>query len=251
VRRREMSASSRQTQVATAHPGLDNFVNALRDEGRYASAYDRLVSSLELIARSRRGGRILVTSARPREGKSTVVVNLALAMSFAGRRVLVIDADLRCPTLHQLLERPNHRGLADVLSGQCDVGEVLQAVTFRPGTSPTGSVTAITSGTVSPDSAHLLGLPRMAATLENLSGSFDFIVLDSPPVLPVNDPIVLATAADMVLLVIQAGEAAADEVQRARQRLESVNATIVGSVLTRFDSAREEDGHYEYPYRPD
>jgi capsular exopolysaccharide synthesis family protein len=172
-------------------------------------------------------------------------------MSLAGRRVLVVDADLRCPTLHQLLELPNHSGLANVLSGQCDVPDVLQTVTFRARTSPTGSLSVITSGTVSADSVHLLGLPRMAATLEDLSCRFDFIVLDSPPVLPVNDPIVLSTAADMVLLVIQAGEAAAHEVRRARQRLESVSARIVGSVLTRFDGAREEDGQYEYPYRPD
>ena len=224
-------------------------MKALHDDARYASAYDRLVSSLELIARSRSARRVLVTSARPAEGKSTVVINLALALSLAGRRVLVVDADLRCPTLHQLLDLPNHSGLANVLCGERDVSDVLQTVTIETAAGPARSLTVITSGTVSPDSVHLLGLPRMAATLEDLMGRFDFVLLDSPPVLPVNDPIVLATVADMVLLVIQTGTAG-PEVRRARQRLESVGTTIVGSVLTRSDSAAEEDGHYQYPYGP-
>ena len=238
-----MSSSLRHREVAKAQPRVDDFLNALRGDGRYASTYDRLLSSLELIALSRPGRRILVTSARPREGKSTVVVNLALAMTIARRRVLVVDADLRYPTLHRLLDLPNDSGLANMLSGQCDASEVLQTVTLPAGTSPTtGSLSVIASGTVSPESVHLLGSPRMAATLEDLSGRFDFILLDSPPVLPVNNPIVLATVADMVLLVIQAREAAEHEVRRARQRLESVGDRIVGSVLTDFDDAGEEDG---------
>jgi capsular exopolysaccharide synthesis family protein len=250
LRRREITSSWRETSVAPDQSRLEDFVKALHDDARYASAYDRLFSSLELTARSRSGRRVLVTSARPGEGKSTVVINLALAMSLAGRRVLVVDADLRCPTLHQLLDLPNHSGLANVLSGERDVSDVLQTVAIEAPAGPARCLKVITSGAVSPDSVHLLGLPRMAATLEGLIERFDFVLLDSPPVLPVNDPIVLATVTDMVLLVIQAGTASGHEVRRARQRLESVGTTVVGSVLTRCDGAAEEDGHYQYPYGP-
>jgi capsular exopolysaccharide synthesis family protein len=251
LRGRDVGLSLRQTAVVDARPQLDDFVHALRDDRRYASAYDRLLSSLDLAARSRPGGRVLVTSARPGEGKSTVVVNLAVAMGLAGRRVLVVDADLRCPALHRLLDVGNHRGLADVLSGQCAAADVVQSIDLPTTASPARSLSVITSGPVSADSVHLLGSPRMAAALGDVSQPFDFVLLDSPPILPVNDPIVLSTVSDMVVFVIQAGETAGPEVRRARQRLERVSDRIVGSVLTRFDGAWEDDGQYAYPYGPD
>jgi Mrp family chromosome partitioning ATPase len=159
----------------------------------------------------------------------------------------VVDADLRRPALHHLLELPNESGLADVLSGQVEGRDAVQMLTIQAASGVARTLGVLTSGAVSADSVHALGLPRLAETLAGLGAGFDFVLLDSPPVLAVNDAIVLSTVADMVLLVIRAGDAAEHEVRRARERLEASGGRVVGCVLTGCDAAAAEDGQHPYP----
>lgn len=227
---------------ADAPVGYADFVQALKDEPRYAAAYEALFSSLELLARARQPMSVLVTSAGPREGKSSVVANLALVMGAAGRRVLAIDADLRRPSLHENLNLPNRSGLSELLLGQAEPLAVLQRASAN---GFSGAGVSLVSAGAAPEAALAIPTPRLASALQALSGGFDFVLLDSPPVLAVNDAAALAACVDGVLLAIRAGTTSEEDLRRAKQRIEQAGGRILGSVLTRYDGT---GGSHPYPY---
>jgi capsular exopolysaccharide synthesis family protein len=181
---------------------------------------------------------LLVTSAEPGEGKSTIVANLAYAVAQAGRQVLVIDCDLRLPTLHKIFNLSNEIGLSNVLKQEATLTEAIQASQI-PG------VQVLTSGPSPAYPAELLGSPHMSALLEQLKQQFDLILLDSPASLAVTDAAVLAPLVDGVLLVVGRAQSRQRAVEAAQQQLTSVKARLVGIVVNRAELFSS----YHYYYR--
>jgi polysaccharide biosynthesis transport protein len=194
-----------------------------------SEAYRSLSTSLQFTTDSGLPKSLLITSAGPSEGKS--ITSLAIARHFAtvGLKVLLVDADLRKPSLHTKLGADNSRGLSNYLTGACTPPEAMQATT-------TPNLTFISTGPLPPNAADLLGSPRLLSLLSVGLEVFDLIVLDGPPVMGLADAQLLASAAAATIFVIGSGQARTGAVRVALKRLEMARAPIIGTVLTKFDS---------------
>jgi capsular exopolysaccharide synthesis family protein len=180
---------------------------------------------------------IAVTSANPREGKTMMASNLAVSMAMAGRRVLLVDADLRRPQMHQIFNVTRSPGLSDVITGDAKPSDAL-----RPTRTPGLFVLAAGSDAASP--TDLLDSERLQQLIHGFSQVFDVILLDCPPVLAVADASIIAHAASSVLFVVRSGDTSRDAARAAVDRLVSVQAQVVGVVL---NNAKVDAGS-EYGY---
>ncbi|MEO8256162.1 MAG: CpsD/CapB family tyrosine-protein kinase [Acidobacteriota bacterium] len=176
---------------------------------------------------------LIVTSARPQEGKTITATNLALALAYGGARVLLIDGVIRRPGLHRPLRLTNERGLSEVLNGQARVRDVIQR-TVDP------NLLVITGGKTPRHPSELLSSERMKTLLANLAnGPFDWVLIDTPPVLTVNDAIVLAPSVAGVVCVIGAGMTRGVQAQRAVDTILLANPRSVSIVLDQVDCSRD------------
>lgn len=197
-----------------------------------AEAYRTLRTSLEFSSLDRPLRSLVVTSSSPDEGKSTTVANLAVALAQAGRRTVVVDADLRRPSLHSLFGLPNTAGLTSMMLDE--------AATAQPPyqAGPVAGLRALTSGPLPPNPAELLASRRFDEILARLIQDADIVLFDAPPLMAVSDAAVLAARVDGVILVVQAEKTKREAVQRAKKMLERVNAHLVGAVLTEVKGER-------------
>lgn len=203
----------------------DRTLITLRDPGSLAAeAYRTLRTNIQFSSLDRPLKTLLITSTDPDEGKSVTLANLAVTMAQAEQRVLMVDCDLRRPSLHTIFGLTNEQGLTSAILDQ-GAGELPIQATTVPGLS------LLASGPLPPRPADLLGSRRMGVMLERLHAEADIILIDTPPVVAVTDAAVLAPKADGVLLVLQAGHTRRDRAREARQILEKVKAHIVGVVL--------------------
>jgi capsular exopolysaccharide synthesis family protein len=183
---------------------------------------------------------ILVTSAQPLEGKTTTAANIAMALAYGGSRALLIDADMRRPGLHRLLRLTNERGLSQVLTGQARVRDVIQR-TVDP------NLLAITAGKTPPNPSELLASERMKTLLTNLThGPFDWIVIDTPPVLAVTDAVILAPAVSGVTVVIGAEMTRRRLAERAIDTIMQTRPKYAAVVLNKVDFARNKYYYSRY-----
>jgi capsular exopolysaccharide synthesis family protein len=216
-------------------------VAVLRDPNSIESeAYRTLRAVLDFVAKDRPFTVLLVTSPRPGEGKSSVAANLAAVMAQAGRKVVLVDGDLRRPQVHRLFVTGNPRGLSSVLTGDSPLQDCVQHVDRDR------NVALLTAGPPPPDPAELLSHDRLGRALAALAEGSDLVVVDAPPVLPVADPIILAQAADATLLVATAGLSDRREWAETLERLGKVNADVIGSVLLRPGSDVQATPSYRY-----
>ncbi|MDF2814516.1 MAG: hypothetical protein K0Q81_716 [Paenibacillus sp.] len=183
------------------------------------------------IRYTRVGGEIrsiLVTSSLPGEGKSTVAVNLAVAMAETGRTVLLVDGDLRTPAVHEAFELPNIIGLTSILVDQAQLKDCVYAIRDSPG------LDVLPSGPVSPNPAELLGSNGMIHLLAELHDKWDTLIIDSSSVLmPASDALTLSSLTEGVLLVVQSGKVLQKHTNTAKQLLEKQGAHLLGAVLNR------------------
>jgi capsular exopolysaccharide synthesis family protein len=183
---------------------------------------------------------LLVTSAGPTEGKTSVSANLAVILAQGGQRVILVDADLRRPRLHRVFDLPREPGFTSLVVDEVDD---LQAL-LRPTSQP--DLYLLPAGPLPRNPAELLGSARAAEVMAQLARHADVVVYDSPPAATVTDAVVLGSRVDAVLHVVKAGEPRRDVVLRARTLLEKVNARILGPVL---NQVRLSDmGYYTYYY---
>jgi len=182
---------------------------------------------------------VMVTSSGPAEGKSTTAANLAIVMGQADKKVLLLDADLRKPTVHHTFDLLNRKGLSTYLAGQDKLEDIIQKTEHT-------NVDVITSGPVPPNPAELLNSKAMSRFLEEASRYYDQILIDSPPVIAVTDAQVLATKVDGVILVVDSGRTNKEIAVKAKQQLEHVKANILGIVLNNKEI--KGDSYYYYYY---
>lgn len=198
---------------------------ALRDpRSPAAEAYRTLRTNIQFSSLDKPLRTLLVTSTAPDEGKSITLANLAVTMAQAEQRVIVVECDLRRPTLHTLFGLSNEEGLTSVMLDQRETALPLQPTTV-PGLS------LLASGPLPPRPADLLGSRRMEALVACLQNEADIVLFDTPPVTAVTDAAVLATRLDGVLLVLKAGKTRRDRAREAHRMLEKVKANVIGVVL--------------------
>jgi capsular exopolysaccharide synthesis family protein len=197
----------------------------------------RLRTNLQFIDVARRPRSIVVTSSIPGEGKSTIVLNLAISLADTGARVLLVDADLRRPSIADYAGVEGAAGLTTVLIGRAKGADVVQ---------PWGDSTLdiLPSGPLPPNPSELLGSPAMVALLEQLTSSYDMVLLDSPPTLPVTDSAVLSKVAGGAVVIV-----GTDRIHRAQlldtlESLDTAGAHIFGVVINKV--SRRDAGSYSY-----
>ncbi|MEP7341431.1 MAG: polysaccharide biosynthesis tyrosine autokinase [Acidobacteriota bacterium] len=205
-----------------------------------AEAYRMLRTSILLAAAGQPPKTILMTSSQPGEGKTTTSVNTGICLSQMGAKVLIIDADMRRPRVHKMFGLNHRRGLSNYLSSDMLLKNVVQPTRIP-------NLWVLPSGIVPPNSADLLSSEKMHSMLQKLSGYFDHILIDSPPITSVTDPILLSRMVDGVVMVIHGGKSSREMVAYARQELHNVGAKILGVVLNNVNLAR--DGYDYYYYR--
>jgi len=191
-----------------------------------AEAYRGLRTNLAFARPDAPLRTVLVTSPAPDADKSEALANLAVVTAQSGRRVVVVDCDLRRPAQHTLFGLANDAGVTTVLLDEA----ALASPPLRPTAVP--GLEVLPSGPVPPNPAELLGTRRMRALIDRLSEQADLVLFDAPPVVAVTDAAVLAPQLDGVLLVLAAGRSRRDHTARARELLDKVGATVIGVVLT-------------------
>lgn len=228
-------------------PKLENgeIGEALGDPKSPASeAYLSVLTSLQLSTTHGMPRSVLVTSSQEAEGKSTTSVAIAQALARLGERVLLIDADMRRPSLHKSLQLDNREGLSSLLAGESEFSALTQQT-------KTPNLFAITSGRLPPNPSELLAGDGMARLLAAAGERFDRIVVDGPPILGLADAPLLARASEATVFVLQAGRTRATQARHALRRLQAVRAPIAGAVLSKFDQKASGYGYgygYDYAY---
>lgn len=222
-----------------------------------------LRTNLEFLDVDRAMKSVLVTSPLPEEGKSTVAASLAAANAAAGRRTLLVECDLRRPSLPDRLSVSRSPGLSDYLAGQAGAGEILQVVSLaqteaaakgranrEAGASiDAGKLVVITAGSQSARPAELLGSQRFREFLEQVVAAYDTVVIDSPPLLSVSDTLELVPLVDIVLLCIRADQTTRDQARAVKDALAHLPERTTGVVVTGLKPGREHDyGYYSYAY---
>ena len=216
--------------------------DALRDiRSGFSEAYYSLRTALQFSTPDGTPASLLVTSARPAEGKSTTAYAIALNLARVGKRVLLVDGDLRNPSMHRVVGVENDRGMSNLLSGSADLAGVVQ---------PTGheNLFFIPCGPLPPNPAELWGGDRLHVFLTETRNNFDHVVVDGPPVLGFADSPMLAAAVSGVLFALESRGTRRGQARGALKRLQVGRAHLLGAVLTKFSAKSTSYGGYDYAY---
>ncbi len=227
--------------IATSKEAVE-LVTQVRPQSQMAESYRALRTSLLLSNLGAPPRIIMVTSALPQEGKTTTSINTAVVLAQKGVRVLLIDADLRRPSIHKTLGMGPHSGLSNVLTGSTTLEQAITSTAVLP------NLFVLPAGTPPPNPAELLASPNMREVLGELRDQYDHIVIDTPPSLSVTDAVVLSQRADAVILVIRSGQTTKQALRRSRDILTQVNAKVVGVLLNAVDLSSP-DYYYYYEYQ--
>lgn len=211
----------------------------------FAEAYRSVRTALQFVTSDGFPSTLLVTSASMSEGKSTTALSLAINVAQTGKRVLLIDADLRKPSLHRTLGLDNQRGLTNCLTGEARPVDVVQPT-------PVENLFTILTGPLPPNPAELLSGSRMMSLMSLSVEKFAFVVVDGPPVLGLADALILGNIMDGTLLVVESGSTRTEHAKGAIKRLASSRTRLLGAILSKFDARGSSygyhQGYYYYDY---
>lgn len=213
---------------------------------QFVEAYKSLRTNLEFLSASSGCKVILITSSVPEEGKSNVAINLATTMAAGGKKVVLVDGDLRKGSLSRYLHLNRNRpGISNVVANQCTLTDAL--VRFK-----NVQFTLLPVGPLPPNPSEMLATPAVEALFKGLREYYDYVIVDTPPVSMVTDAAVMCRFADGVILVVRPGVTTTQGAQLSKKNLEAVHAHILGVVLNGYDAKRagHKDGYY-YSYSYD
>ena len=201
-----------------------------------AESYRTLRTNIQYSSFDKEYRVIVITSSEPGEGKSTTAGNLALSMAQGDKKVILIDCDLRKPSLHKKFKVSNLIGLSDVMVGNADLYKAMHKCNKN--------FALLTSGKIPPNPSEMLSSKVMEKLLEELKEAFDYIIIDTPPVQAVTDSQILSTKADGTILVVRAGKTKKESIKNAIDLLNKVNAHVIGTVLNGIDANRNKYYYY-------
>lgn len=208
-----------------------------------SEAYFSILTAVQFSTANGAPATIAITSCQPREGKSTTALALARGLAGLGAKVLLVDADMRNPSIHRTFGLDHPQGLSDVLTGNADFDRVLHSTDAE-------NLSVMTAGKLPPSPAELLASEALLELIKTASAKFDHVIFDSPPVLGLADAPLIARASEGVVFVIEAGRTRSTQARHALDRLTAVRAHILGAVLTKLDSQKSGYGYgYGYNYR--
>lgn len=205
-----------------------------------AESYRTLRTNIKYSSFDERVKRILVTSSEPGEGKSTTSGNIALSFAQEDKKVVIIDCDLRKPTVHKKFNISNQKGLSDAIINKETIGDTMKDYVY----SYNENLDIIPAGKIPPNPSEMLSSRAMEELLNILDKEYDYVILDSPPVHAVTDAQILSTKVDGVVLVIRAGKTKKESVIAAKASLDKVNAKIIGTVLNGLEQSKEKFYYY-------
>lgn len=183
-----------------------------------------------------------VTSSIQNEGKSTVAANYAVTVAQGGKKVLLMDCDLRKPKVHKLFNVNNKTGLSNILVGDATTEHNIQKTKVE-------NLFILTSGPIPPNPSEMLDSRRMKELMESVADYFDMVVVDSPPILPVTDGLILSKIADGTVLVVSLGSTQKDALKKTVEALENIDANIIGTVVNKASTRSRYYAQYEYEYK--
>ena len=208
-----------------------------------SEAFRALRTNIEYSSVDKKVQTVLITSSGESEGKSTVAANLAVVEAQAGKKVVLIDTDMRRPKVHAQFNKPNRMGLTDLIAGKLSINEVLKPIEM------TDNLSIITCGTIPPNPAELLGSERMTEILKDLRKRFDFVIIDTPPMI-VSDAQILSSKVDGLIFVIIPGKTKIIAAKRPLEELERIGARVLGVIANKIPKNRDYYyGGYNY-YSP-
>jgi succinoglycan biosynthesis transport protein ExoP len=233
--------NSKRLVIASSKEAVE-LITQVRPQSQMAESYRALRTSLLLSNLGAPPKVIMVTSALPQEGKTTTSINCAVVLAQKGIRVLLIDADLRRPSIHKTLGMGPRSGLSNVLTGSATLEQAITRSSILP------NLDILPAGTPPPNPAELLASTNMRDVLQELRGKYDHVVVDTPPTLSVTDAVVLSPRADAIVLVIRSGQTTKQALRRSRDILMQVNAKVSGVLLNAVDLSSP-DYYYYYEYQ--
>lgn len=213
------------------------FIYAKMPQSISAEAYKSIRTSIRYASVDKIIKTIVVTSSIPGEGKSTIAGNLGLCLSESGNKVLIIDCDLRRPSIHRKFKVSNMKGLTDVLLDKDIMPDVIHEYSPR--------LSIIPAGTIPPNPSEILGSKTFEKFLREIRLIYDYVILDTPPILAVTDAKLLAGKADATILVVRYGKTKEKFISNSYKELIKVNAKVIGSILNICDT-KGRDGYYNY-----
>lgn len=224
--RKKQQASSTRSLITKVDP-----------KSPVSEQYRTIRTNLQFASIDKELKSIMVTSSNPSEGKSTTIANLAVVLAQQGNSVLLIDADMRKPSVHYTFRCPNTRGLTSVLTKQSTLEDAVYA-------SDVENLHLLTSGPIPPNPSELLGSKAMEYLLNSTNVPYDVILVDTPPILAVTDAQVLANLCDGVILIVSSGKTEVDAAIKAKDLLEKSSAKILGAVLN--EKEMNQSNYYYY-----
>lgn len=206
----------------------------------YIEAYKSLRTNISFITANNKYRKIVVTSALRDEGKSSMSVNLAISLTQTGSKVLLIDADMRNPSLRRYLhmKKDDKHGLSNLLTGNVKVGDCLVKTKY--------GFDLVAGGAIPPNPAELISSDSMQALLDSAAMHYDYIICDAPPIGIITDAAALSPLCDGILYVVRHGFANKNQVRDAIRKLEAVNAKIIGAVMTQYMIPKDSISKYRY-----
>jgi capsular exopolysaccharide synthesis family protein len=216
----------------------------LEPKSALSESYFSILTSIQFSTSHGAPASIMLTSSQAREGKSTTSTALATALAVVGARVLLIDADMRNPSLHKMLGRPLGGGLSNLLTGDGELETYIQQ-------SATPNLSVLMAGQIPPNPAELLATGAIDRILSKATGLYDHVIIDGPPILGLADAPLLARTVEATVLVVESGRTRATQARHAVERLLAVRAHVIGAVLTKFDMRNSGYGYgygYNYDY---
>ncbi|NMM63694.1 CpsD/CapB family tyrosine-protein kinase [Clostridium sp. P21] len=204
-----------------------------------AESYRTLRTNIQFSSFDSKVKTIVVTSSGPGEGKSTICANLAVVIAENGYKTILIDCDQRMAKLHKLFNRSNEKGLSDFLVDNIQFSEAVQNTEIP-------NLDIITSGTKPPNPSELVASKKMKKFIEDLKEIYDYIIIDTPPVIVVTDAQLISTYVDGCILVVASSQVEKSAAVKAKELLEKVNARILGVVINKMDVKQNRYSRYYY-----